>query len=354
MSKQEVAELLAQLNALTPSRRISEGVQKMGLRIKDRILTALARGTQFFSASLSARIDALNKAFDWDASTTAKAIEDSKLSLLQLNEPALRAELRNLLFELGKLRQSVDDAALAHAIISRAAKSLKIRNAEHYTNLVDLETAVLSAWLEELKKELQKLSATRAEELERKLRNELAKLTKSDENAIRKALGIDKVSAEGIVSFLRTGATTLTAQTLISSCGFGAFLFLSTALKATGLLFGTTFAFGTYTTASSSLAFLLSPSFFLLILAITGGMVTWRASNQLDDYKAQLLVVMGRSRLAAAARKRGWRRWVEAIGIWPSSIWHWLRAKFATRPRARPNAPLFTVENRGVRSKRAI
>src|SRR5208337_1688190 len=102
MSKEETVALLAQLNAITPSRAVSESLQKTGKRIKDGILEMFARGAQFFSASLSARVGALKKAWDWDTDVIRKSVEEETLSLSQRNEPALRAELRRHLFELGE------------------------------------------------------------------------------------------------------------------------------------------------------------------------------------------------------------------------------------------------------------
>jgi hypothetical protein len=333
MSKEEMVALLAQLNAITPSRAVSESLQRTGKKFKDGFLELLARGAQFFSASLAARVDGLKKTWDWDPDVIRKSIEEETLSLSQRDVPALRAELRRHLVELGEAEPHADDAKLAQAVILRAAQSLKVPNAEHYRDPAELENAVFEAWLKQLLEQLQKLSLTQTEELEERLRGELDRLSKADQEAMRKALQIEKLSAGAVMSVLKTGASALTAQALVSSFGFGAFLFLATTLKAVGLLFGTTFAFGAYAAASNSLAFLLSPPFLLLLVALTGGAALLKTSGQLDGYKAQLLVVIGRSQLLAASHKRARSGWLRLILQWLSMIWRrfwtWARPRRA-------------------------
>jgi|SRR5208337_2939239 len=321
MSRDETVALLAQLNAVTPSRAFGEWLQKIVLRIKDGTLKASARGAGLFSSSLSTRIESLKNEWDWDPEVIRRNIEEETIALSKCNEPALKAELRRHLFELGKVKPGVDDAALAHAVILRAADSLKVPNAEHYRNPVDLENAVFEAWLQQLLQQLRELSLTRTQGLEEHLRSELASLSEADRQAIRKALRVERLSADTMISILKAGGGTLTAQTLVSGFGFGAFLFLATTLKAVGLLCGTSFAFGTYAAASSSLAFLLSPPFLLLVVALTGGVAFLKAWSQLDDYKAQLLVVIGRSQLLAPSEKRTNAGWLRRALQWLSMIW---------------------------------
>jgi hypothetical protein len=327
MSKEEMVALLAQLNAITPSRAVSESLQKTGKKIKDGILELLARGAQLFSASLSARVDALKKAWDWDPNVIRKSIEEETLTLSQRNEPALRAELRRHLFELAEAEPNVDDAKLAKAVILRAAQSLKVPDAKYYRVPAELEDAFFNAWLKQLLEQLQKLSLTQTQELEERMRGELDKLSKADQEAMRKALQIERLSAEAVVSVLKIGGGALTAQALVSSFGFGVYLFLATTMKAVGLLFGTTFAFGTYAAASSSLAFLLSPPFFLLLVALTGGFAMSRTANRLDDYKAQVLVIAGRAKLASASKEKAQQGWFARVLLWLSGVrtklWAW-------------------------------
>ncbi len=87
------------------------------------------------------------------------------------------------------------------------------------------------------------------------------------------------------------------AQLLLGSFGFGAFLFLTTFLKAFSLLLGTTFSFGTYLTATGLLAFILSFPFLLLLATSTGGIMLVQLQRQLADEVAKLVVLAGRSKL---------------------------------------------------------
>ena len=129
------------------------------------------------------------------------------------------------------------------------------------------------------------------------LRQELAKLSEVDQKAIRQTLQVDRLSAETVLRIFKTSGGTVAAQLLIGGCGFGAYVFLATTLKAIGLLFGATFAFGTYAHASSSLAFALSGWFSLLVLLVGGSFVVMDTAARLDGWKAQLVVVLGHARL---------------------------------------------------------
>jgi hypothetical protein len=63
------------------------------------------------------------------------------------------------------------------------------------------------------------------------------------------------------------------------------------------LFFGITFAFGTYTAASSLLAFLLSCPFILLVSALTGGVLYFQTTRKLDQQFAKMLILAGKGNL---------------------------------------------------------
>lgn len=129
------------------------------------------------------------------------------------------------------------------------------------------------------------------------LMEEISKLRQADQQAIREAMGIDTLSAEAVTRFIKTTSAAAIAQMIISSFGFGGFLFLTTIIHAFGLLLGVTFAFNIYAFATSLLSFLLSGPFLFIFAVASGGLLFWNSSKAIDDEIAKLFVLIGRSKL---------------------------------------------------------
>lgn len=302
MSKEETVALIAQLDAITPPRVLNDWVQKTAVRLKDWTLGKIANGANSLSPSISAGAERLKRDWNWDPNVLQKKIDEEIRRLSALDLTTLKTESRKHLAETAKVDPGIEDTKLACAVIHRAAKSLNI-DPRFYFDSVALENEVFQTFIKQLveglQKQLQKLDPKQTEKLEQLLRQELKKLSEADREAIRAALNLDVLSAAAMLKILKTGGGTLIAQILVGSFGFGAYLFLATTLKAVGLLFGTSFAFGTYIVANSFLAFLLSGPFMLLAVVLAGGIIYGRTAVKLDDYKAQLLIVAGRARLLA-------------------------------------------------------
>lgn len=301
MSKDETVALLAQLDAVTTPRVLNDWVQKAAVRGKDWTLGKIARLANSRSRSISDRAEGLKRDWNWDPNVLQKNIDAEIRRLSICDATTLKAELRKHLAAIAKVDPGIEDTPLACAMIHRAAKSLNI-DPRFYFDAVALENEVFETSIKQLferLKELQRLGPKQTEELEQLLRQELMKLSEADREAIREALKVEGLSAETMLNVLKTGGGALISQILVGSFGFGAYLFLATTLKAVGLLFGTSFAFGTYLAASGFLAFLLSGPFLLLAVAVAGGITYGRTTGKLGDYKAQLLIVTGRARLLA-------------------------------------------------------
>lgn len=108
---------------------------------------------------------------------------------------------------------------------------------------------------------------------------------------------MDELSAKSILAFLKTATATGIAQMVVGGFGFGAFLFITTMLKAFSLLLGVTIPFGVYTAATGGLAFLLSVPSFLIVMGIAGGFVYKGTERKLGDEMAKILVVIGNIKL---------------------------------------------------------
>ena len=225
-------------------------------------------------------------------------IAQAQRELEKLPDAEIQSLLHRHLAKIAELPSGRNTTAVACAVILLAAKSFKIDSTSH-SSPVTLENAVFEACVRDLvdqiKSTLAKVSSGDADRLEALLREELSRISSADADAIRKATGIEELSATALLSFLRTTSSTVIASLVVGGLGFGPFLALTTAMKAITLLVGVTLPFATYTAASSTLAFVLSGPFLLAVLAVIGSVGWKRADNAIRDQLVRLLIMVGRA-----------------------------------------------------------
>lgn len=303
LSRDDKIALLAQLTAVNAKTVLSEGAQKGLRQVKSLALAGAAKVVGLASRDYGHNIKAWDKRLDWNVEVLRGRMAEKADSLSRLDTADITRRLRARMAQIANVEETVDGAALATAIIHRAARSLKI-DVRLFPETVSLEDAVFQAFVREqielLKKRLAQMSPAELADFEGILHDEIAKLSKADQEAIRKATGLDELSGKAVVGFLRSMSVTALTQLVVGSFGFGAFLFLTTTLKALSLLLGMTFSFGLYAAATSLLAFLLSGLFLFAVAALSGGLLFRRTSTQLDDQLAKLLVAVGRAKLLSA------------------------------------------------------
>lgn len=194
----------------------------------------------------------------------------------------------------------MDRSAIATAILRRAARSRNI-DPHRFATDTDLESAVfrecVRRYVEEIKRRIETASEASYADVERGLRDELAKLSAAEAEAVRRSLGLDALSARAVLTLIKSSSSAAIAQTVVASFGFGSFLFLTTLIKAISLLFGVTFSFGVYTAATSGLAMLLSPTVVPVVGAVAGGAALVLTGRRLRDEMAKLVIIVGRGKL---------------------------------------------------------
>lgn len=187
---------------------------------------------------------------------------------------------------------------IAEGIIAKAASHLRL-NLEDCPNSEAKEekifTVYIEEWVQNIKERLRSISSDQEEDLKRILNQNLKKLSHAEREAIRKAIKTDELSGESLLRFLKTTSGIAIAQMLVGATGFGAFLFLTTSIHALGLLLGITFPFVTYTAATSTLSFLLSGPFLLLIAGLSGGFLYHQTTEGIKGELAKMLIVIGRA-----------------------------------------------------------
>ena len=115
---------------------------------------------------------------------------------------------------------------------------------------------------------------------------------------MKKFLGTEQLSGKAMLSLLRTLSGVAVAKLVFAGAGFGAFLFLTTVMKATAMLLGVTLSFGTYAAATSLLAVLASGPALALVAGLSGGFILHRTSRKVEDQLAQLAVMTGHWRMS--------------------------------------------------------
>lgn len=300
MSDDEKIVLTAQMRSMVWKNVFNEVFQKGAHKTKVIVFRGLEWVTDKFSEEASEHLSEWNSRTEWDPEVMKDRIEQEceKLSDVPLSQ--VEFMLRNRMIEIADLDDSAKDIALANGIIQRAAKNLDIDH-KQFLDTEILENTVFERCIEEqvelLKTRLNAMTPEEIDKFEEILREEIKKLSEADQEAIRQATGIDELSAKAMMHFLKTTSGVAVAQMLIGATGIGAYLFLTTTIKAIGLLMGVTFSFGAYTTASSTLAFLTSAPFLIIVMALGAGWMYRRTEARIKDQLAKILIVVGRAKL---------------------------------------------------------
>lgn len=296
LSRDEKLALLAQVNAINSRNVLYEGAQEGLKKGKDFVFKASAFLMGRFSSRWADRIKGVNEQLDWDVNTVQRAIEREYRRLNDLDEPDLMRHLLVRMAQIGGVDPTASKAAISEAVVKRAAGAWKIPVSEE---MEAVEAAVYTRCLEEriaqVKEQVNQMTDSQLKELEAVMQEQIQSLSQAEQEAVRAAMGLEELSAEHMLRFLKQTSSIALAQMILSGFGFGAYLFLTTLIKSLSLLLGLTVSFGVYTAATSALAFLLSSPFLLIAGLISFGLTYQKAGNALNDELAKLLILVGRS-----------------------------------------------------------
>ncbi len=307
MTRDEKIMLLAQMNAVSGWNLLSQGAQKLGIKAKS---LAFKGGDLLVDTlgvkNVHAKIKELDQSIDWDPNVLNRKIEAEAKELRLYRDEGLDQKLHEKMASLAGIPETSEKDAVARSILERVGISFE-KNPAAYANVVALEEDVFSACLQEqieaLQKKLNSLSREEHDELEEMLRAEIQKLSAADQEQIRDFAGLDELSSQAILKLLKTSSSAVLVQMLIAGTGFGAYLFLTTVMKAVSLLLGSTFPFAAYTAGAVALSFLLSGPFLILILAASTGFVLKKTNEKIDLQMAKILIIAGRAKMMELDRQ---------------------------------------------------
>ncbi len=306
MSTDELRGLVAQLEATRGLSIFVESLLRVGKRFKEFSVSGVSRVLGGRSKKLREFLRNIDERLDWDPELVVRKIEEKMKELETADRDALLRALRGKMMEIGGVKDpDIDMDAVASAVVHVAAGSMKM-DGRLYPSVESLEKEIFRKLLVEvaegIHERLAKLGADDYTELEKHLKEELGRLGEAEREAMRRALGVDELSAGSLLEFFKVTSGTAVVQMVLGGTGFGAFLCLSTMIKSLGLLVGVSFPFATYLAASSVLSFMLSWAFLPVVMLLSGGFAAFALDRNVKGRMAGMLVLVGRASLMKEER----------------------------------------------------
>jgi hypothetical protein len=302
MNIEEQRQLLAQLQSFDSLLVIKEGAMDSALKAKHWITTKSAGLAQKAGKKVwQERLQELDRKSDWEVIGLQEIVENKIKELQMLKDYEVRAYLKEDIARLVGLPRNISSEDLSGTYFAHMAPQFKISNWEIMDPGI-LERKLYECCLEEqidmIKKRLRKFNRDEEQEIKETLQKEIEALSHSEQEAMRQASGLDELTGTAVLKLFKTSSAVAIAQILITSSGFGAYLFLTTKIKAISLLLGITFSFGLYTGATTAMAFVLSPIFLGMFLVGGGGILWWQTRSKLNDYLIKAVFMAGKAKMA--------------------------------------------------------
>lgn len=161
--------------------------------------------------------------------------------------------------------------------------------------------AILDELIEAARKQLDEITPEQENEILKQMEDRLEDLSPEDKEKIKQELDIDQVSAQVLWELFRQGRLVAGGVIAAQAAGFGLYLAATTITHAIfTTLLGVTLSFGTYTTITSALAFLINPVTGLLVFAGLGAALLRRQDKKMDRRVCgfALLEIMGSAKHA--------------------------------------------------------
>jgi hypothetical protein len=303
MEIEEQRRLLAQLQSFNSLAVIKESTTKGALKAKNwtaKQLTGLAKKAG--KEDLQERIQDIDEKSNWEVIEVQATIDKTMEEMQILSEYEIRAYLKEDIAKLVGLSRTSSMEEISQRYLENLAKQFKVKNWETLSP-GELEKRLYQSCLEEqldmIKEYVRKLSPEDEGKVTELLQKEIEALSHGEQEAMRRATGLDNLTGAALLTLIKTTSALAIAQALIASTGFGAYLFLSTMLKAISLLLGMSFAFGTYAGASTVMAFFVSFPFLVLFVVGGGGFLWWRTQSKLNDFMIKAVFMAGKARLVS-------------------------------------------------------
>jgi hypothetical protein len=300
LTRREKASLLAQMKSITAGIVLREGARSVGGKVAQagkRLVGRLTGDGAMASAPPSTAV----------RSEVAARMQLEEWRLRSIPESSFDREYRAQLCRVAAAKAGDAEDVVSGRILHRAARALGIRVAV-YADDASLESAVMekgvARLIDRLTEHLKFATPEEEVKLERILNEELSRMGATESETLRQALGLEKLTGRALTALFRTVSGTVIVQALFSAAGFGAYLFVTIALKAFSALVGIVFPFVVYTSATTALAALLSPMAVPAVAVASAGVVAGTLESRISDEFAVVLVMVGQAALAERSQMR--------------------------------------------------
>lgn len=300
LTREEKVSLLSQIEVLSTGILIKDSIAKKTKQLKDSTFNTASKILSKLSKDNESKVKNISTDLDWDVEILQKKMKDISEHLQTLSDDEISNRMLEKIKKLAKFSKEVTPEILANGILHRVADSFKL-DKRLFVNSVDLENAVFEECIKEqinaIKKKINKMNQLDLDRMEDLLNTELNKLSEANRETIRNTLKVDEISGKALLKFMNTVSATVLVQMVINGFGFGFFLFLASMMKAFSMLLGVTFSFSTYTAVSSAFGFFLSLPFLLIVILISGGILTKYNNSKIDNEISKLIVIIGKYKL---------------------------------------------------------
>lgn len=300
LTRREKASLLAQITSINAGVVLRVGARAAGER-------AVRAGQRLAGRLTGSRVVADTSTSMANRSELAERIQTQEWRLRSIPESSFNREYRKQLWRVAGAKAGDGIDLASKRILQRAARTHGIRAAD-YADDASLESAVMekgvARLIDRLTNQLKSAAPEEEEQLEKALNEELSRMGTAERDAVREALGLERLTGRALTTLFRTVSGAAIVQALLGTAGFGAYMFITIMLKAFSVLFGVVFPFALYTSATTALAALLSPVAVPAIAVASAGVVAGTVERRVRDEFAVTLVMVGEVALAERAQVR--------------------------------------------------
>lgn len=247
-SDEDIRNQVATLEVVT----IKNIMSTEGMKMADKAAGAVNKVGRFFGRKKQLVKNLMPKSIDEQIKERIEEhIYDSRITL--------DVELRRLLAERLKLKENPSDERIAKELVNKAAVHMGIDEILAPAEKID---AVFQRYMERLEKEMHKAydkaDAETKNEIRQRIEESLDAMTEEQRVEVRKALKTDKVTADTVISMMKT--TGITGMMATMGSMFGSYILLSVIIHGVfTTLLGVTVPFAVYTGAASTLSIITGP-----------------------------------------------------------------------------------------------
>lgn len=231
-------------------------------------------------------------------------LNNKKEQLEYFDKPKLEERLKSaILVKLKSLGEIINENdsedTISVSVINAAAKNYKKDISENLTPAQKAD-GIFYRYNEKLisqaKEQLNKQNKEELKKTEGEIQKQIDNMGQTQQEELKKALGIDKLTGESVRKMLSTTAGTTGAIVALNASGFGVYMGLTTIMHAIfTTTLGITLPFAAYTGATSALSFIIGPAGWLALIGAQAFMINKNKNKIIYELLSQTIWISVRS-----------------------------------------------------------